>query len=88
MAPERSGQGLIPSNTVVKQEVVGPPKQNSILEDFLEIKIKEELEYKGEIENGNRSRVKREEDQDLTSLTWLQNNNLLKSKRKYKSREF
>lgn len=88
MAPEKSGQGLIPSNTIVKQEVVGPPKQTSILEDFLEIKIKEELEYKGEIENGNKSIFKREEDQDLTSLTWLQNNNLLKSKRKYKSREF
>ncbi|KAK6621170.1 hypothetical protein RUM43_011476 [Polyplax serrata] len=81
MAPEKSGQGLIPSNTIVKQEVVGPPKHTSILEDFLEIKIKEELEYKGEIENGNRrNRIKREEDQDLTSLTWLQSNNLLKSK--------
>lgn len=84
MAPERSGQGLIPSNTIVKQEVVGPPKQTSILEDFLEIKIKEELEYKGEHEDRTRTRIKREEDQDLTSLTWLQNNNLLKSKRKYK----
>lgn len=85
MAPEKSGQGLIPSNTVIKQEVVGPPKQTSILEDFLEIKIKEELEYKsGEGEEGAKTRAKREEDQDLTSLTWLQNNNLLKSKRKYK----
>ncbi|KAL0266758.1 UNVERIFIED_CONTAM: hypothetical protein PYX00_009210 [Menopon gallinae] len=79
MAPERSGQGLIPSNTVVKQEVVGPPKQTSILEDFLEIKIKEELEYRENCGEGARSKIKREEDQDLTSLTWLQNNNLLKT---------
>lgn len=103
MAPERTGQGSVANTAQLVKRDAAPalPKATSILEDFLEIKIKEELDYKelkqevveeGEVVGevlypGRKVRgSKREEDQDLTSLSWLQSNNLLKSKRKYSSR--
>lgn len=103
MAPERTGQGAV-ANCAQPVKKINLPQTSSLLENFLEIKIKEELDYKEhsnsssykvEVEehepelNENHSAKKfrkREEDQDLTSLSWLQSNNLLKSKRKYPSR--
>lgn len=106
MAPERTGQGAV-ANCAQPVKKINLPQASSLLENFLEIKIKEELDYKehlnfsnikveveeevllDENHSGKKLRTgKREEDQDLTSLSWLQSNNLLKSKRKYPSRLF
>jgi len=101
MAPERSSVGVISSSNLQVKKESKTPSKSSFLEEFLEINIKEGLEGRGSRLQargegeflGNivypakkKGRPKREEDQDLTPLSWLQSNNLLKSKRKYSSR--